>query len=151
MEPECTDSEKIAELGVAAGASIDFLRPKELADDHTPLMPVLKNVVETYQANQKEFDSIMLLYATSPLADPNDISDACRNFESVESDKALLSVTPFPTLSTSSCKHECSPSKTTGPVGKQIFRSTTFLRLISLNNHVQNRAPSFLSRNHQSQ
>jgi N-acylneuraminate cytidylyltransferase len=92
-----TDSEKIAQLSIEAGASVDFLRPKELADDHTPLMSVLKNVVETYQEKGKVFDTITLLYTTSPLADPIDLKKACQDFESVKSDRALLSIVPFPT------------------------------------------------------
>lgn len=62
-----TESTHIAEIVQRLGFPIDFPRPGELANDHTPLMPVLKYVVETYQSSGRRFDEIWLLMACAPL------------------------------------------------------------------------------------
>ena len=43
-----TDSSGIADAVRDLGHKIDFMRPAELADDQTPIMPVLKYVTQTY-------------------------------------------------------------------------------------------------------
>ena len=44
-----TDSNQICEKVEKLGFPIDFLRPAELADDYTPIMPVLKHVCYEYK------------------------------------------------------------------------------------------------------
>ena len=44
-----TDSKQIIKVVENLGFKIDFVRPSDLADDYTPIMPVLKFVVEEYE------------------------------------------------------------------------------------------------------
>jgi CMP-N-acetylneuraminic acid synthetase len=73
------DSPRIASVVESLGFEPHFSRPPELADDKTPLMPVLRFVTETFQARGKTFDEVWLLMACAPLiecylvARPSDI------------------------------------------------------------------------------
>lgn len=91
-----TENSTIADIAKQYNCLPDFDRPCELADSDTPIMEVVKYVVETYEKRGEVFDTVVLLYATSPLADPNDIKKACMLFEESKKDKAIMSVTPFP-------------------------------------------------------
>ncbi len=90
-----TDSQKVADVAAACGARPDFLREGALADDHTPLMDVMKSVIAEYKQRGQDFDTVALLYATSPLMDPEDLKKACAQFESGDKARALLAVTPY--------------------------------------------------------
>ena len=64
-----TDDYEIAEVARLAGAQVPFIRPKELAQDHTPgLDPVLHAFDKLPQ-----YDSVLLLQPTSPLRTTDDI------------------------------------------------------------------------------
>lgn len=90
-----TDDPRIAEMAEALGFPVEFMRPATLADDRTPLLPVLKHVVETYQARGSSFDSVCLLTACAPLIDADDIRSACELFERFGRSRAVISVTPY--------------------------------------------------------
>ena len=68
-----TDSKKIAEATQKEGFDVDFMRTAELSDDHTPIMPVLKYVLEQYIDRGKYFDEVVLIMACAPLIDANDL------------------------------------------------------------------------------
>ena len=61
-----TDAPVIAEAARTAGASVPFMRPPELADDHTPTAPVMRHAVETFAAERGTPQSVCCLYATAP-------------------------------------------------------------------------------------
>jgi len=65
-----TDDDEIAEVSRKYGAEV-LMRPKELAADEVPLLPVLKDVVDRVKS-----DIVVLLTPTSPIRD-NDIIDRC--------------------------------------------------------------------------
>ena len=91
-----TDSSQIREVIEQLGFSIDFMRPKELADDFTPLMPVLKFVREKYSLLGNEFDEIWLLMACSPLIETDDLLNAAALFEKIDKSYSLLGVAEYP-------------------------------------------------------
>ena len=91
-----TDSSQIREVIEQLGFSIDFMRPKELADDFTPLMPVLKFVRETYSLLGNEFDEIWLLMACSPLIETDDLLNAAALFAKIDKSYSLLGVAEYP-------------------------------------------------------
>jgi CMP-N,N'-diacetyllegionaminic acid synthase len=62
-----TDSEEIAALGRQLGIEVPFLRPAELAQDDTPMIAVLKHLIEHLRASGDVPDAIMLLQPTAPL------------------------------------------------------------------------------------
>ena len=62
-----TDSNEIAQLGKEMGLNVPFIRPKDLAQDRTLQLDVIKHAVEVLSENfNMNFDSIMLLQPTSP-------------------------------------------------------------------------------------
>ena len=91
-----TESQKIKSIVEDLGFSIDFMRSNSLADDYTPIMPVLKFVTESYSKKSIHFDQIWLLSACSPLIESNDLLAACQLFENSKNKNALLSVSEYP-------------------------------------------------------
>ena len=62
------------------GYSIDFMRKNSLADDYTPIMPVLKFVIENCKDRGLNFDQIWLFMACSLFVDPYDLIGADKLF-----------------------------------------------------------------------
>jgi CMP-N,N'-diacetyllegionaminic acid synthase len=72
-----TDSEEIAAVARAHGGQVPFLRPRELALDHTPMMPVLSHALEWMERQAGiSYRSVLLLDPTSPGRTPDDIERA---------------------------------------------------------------------------
>ncbi len=61
-----TDDDEIAAVARAAGASVPFLRPAELAQDTTATEPVVRHALATLDALGTQASTVMLLQATSP-------------------------------------------------------------------------------------
>ncbi|WP_046216413.1 acylneuraminate cytidylyltransferase family protein [Paenibacillus wulumuqiensis] len=88
-----TDSTKIAEVSLHAGAAVPFIRPAELATDEAKSIDVLIHAVHYYeQEQQRSFEYIMLLQPTSPLRTTKDIEQAFSIFQNHQAD-SLQSVT----------------------------------------------------------
>lgn len=72
-----TDDDEIAESGRKNGIEVPFMRPKELADDNTPTLPVIKHTVEFLERRQNyTADIIILLQPTAPLRKYHHIDEA---------------------------------------------------------------------------
>ena len=71
-----TDDPEVAEVSIRCGLEVPFLRPKELAADDTPMLPVVQHAVRWMESQGESFDSICLLQPTNPLRRAKDI-DAC--------------------------------------------------------------------------
>jgi len=91
-----TDSKRIAETVSELGFSIDFMRPKELADDFTPIMPVLKCVTEKYSSLGQNFDEIWLLMACSPLIEYIDLQQAAKQYKEDPTIRPMLAISEYP-------------------------------------------------------
>lgn len=91
-----TDSEEIRRVVEGLGLKVDFMRPKELADDHTPIMPVLKFVTESYSTLGLHFDQVWLLMACAPLIEASDLHQAAKIFEGAGSVDPVLSICEYP-------------------------------------------------------
>lgn len=89
-----TDCCEIAEVVDKLGYTVDFMRPADLADDYTPLMPVLNYVIESYKKLGKFYTDIGLVTATSPLITPDDLSKGYNLFLE-NSKRSLLSVAKY--------------------------------------------------------
>jgi N-acylneuraminate cytidylyltransferase len=61
-----TDDEEIAEIARKFGAVVPFMRSAEKADDHTPTIDVIKEVLNDYLKLGKEFDYACCIYPTAP-------------------------------------------------------------------------------------
>ncbi len=91
-----TDSERIAETAENLGFPVDFMRPGNLADDNTAIMPVLRFVVDSYMQKGMEFEEVSLLMACAPLIEPDDLIAAAKLLALHKREKPVLGVAPFP-------------------------------------------------------
>lgn len=72
-----TDSPDIADVAKRFGADVPFMRQAELAQDETPLWPVLQHALSMVEAQAStRYDLLVLLDPTSPGREPSDISGA---------------------------------------------------------------------------
>ncbi len=92
-----TESQKIAQVVKNLGFELDFGRPELLSDDITPIMPVLKYVVDTYAARGEFYDQVCLIMATSPLIESSDLQGAVALYEAQErGNSPVLGVVQYP-------------------------------------------------------
>lgn len=85
-----TEDNEIAEIARKYGAEVPFIRPKELARDETPTLPVLQHAVKYLEENENyKPDIVVLLYATSPLLKPERVSDAIKMLKKENLDSVL--------------------------------------------------------------
>ena len=77
--------------------SPDFPRPTDLADDHTPIMPVLRFVTGEYQSRGEAFDEIWLLMACAPLVESSDLLSAAELFQAHNKQHQVLAVGEYQT------------------------------------------------------
>lgn len=91
-----TESADIREVVEKLGFPIDFMRPEKLADDHTPIMPVMKYVVDTYAAKGRVFDQVWLLMACAPNLGARDLQQAAAMFDRVGGGSPLVAVSEYP-------------------------------------------------------
>lgn len=68
-----TDDAEIAEVARQFGASVPFMRPAELSDDHTGTIPVIRHAIEWFNAQGKTVEQACCLYATAPFVSAEDI------------------------------------------------------------------------------
>lgn len=90
-----TDSGKITQTVTDLGFQPDFPRPSDLAQDSTPIVPVMRYVLEEYRRRDRAFDQACLLYACAPLIEPADLRAAAKMFDDLGGTKVVLAVTPF--------------------------------------------------------
>jgi CMP-N,N'-diacetyllegionaminic acid synthase len=77
-----TDSEEIAAVAQEHGGDVPFLRPRELAQDDTPMWPVLQHALSQMEAQENiRYERMLLLSPTSPGRLPEDIDNALRILE----------------------------------------------------------------------
>ncbi|WBY00904.1 pseudaminic acid cytidylyltransferase [Ramlibacter tataouinensis] len=68
-----TDDEEIASESRRLGAEVPFIRPAELADDHTPIVPVLQHAIRWLTAAGPPPSLVCCIQATAPLLKPDDL------------------------------------------------------------------------------
>lgn len=73
-----TDDSEIAEAGKALGIEVPFMRPEELAQDNTPTIPVLQDVITKLATEGREYDAVLTLQPTNPLRQVSDINGAIK-------------------------------------------------------------------------
>ncbi len=90
-----TDDEEIAEVARAHGAEIPFLRPRELADDHTGTNTVAKQAISWHGEQGMPVEIACCLYATAPFVRVGDLREGHDRL--LASGKSFVfSVTSFP-------------------------------------------------------
>ena len=108
-----TDSEEIAEVALKWGATVPFLRPKELALDHVSVIPVAQHALSFYQERSFQSDVVASLQPTSPLVSPKDI-DRCLQ---------LMIETDCDSCFTMKKIEEYHPSRMYGMVGDRVVQN----------------------------
>ena len=69
-----TDDDEIANIAVAAGAEVPFLRPAELAGDHTGARPVIIHAIESLEsADQSVLGPVCIVYPTAVFVTQEDL------------------------------------------------------------------------------
>lgn len=71
-----TDDAEIAAIAAAAGAEIPFMRPAELAGDHTPTVPVIAHAARACLEAGWPVEQVCCIYPGVPLMDAADIARA---------------------------------------------------------------------------
>jgi CMP-N,N'-diacetyllegionaminic acid synthase len=87
-----TDSEEYAQLAKSNGAEVPFLRPFELAQDHSNSVDVVLHAMNYAKENNFEFDFIGLLEPTSPFISAQQLNDAIRQLASTAEAHAIVAV-----------------------------------------------------------
>ncbi len=90
-----TDDKKIADVAIGFGIEVPFLRPKELADDGTPMIDVLLHMLAEFKKSGQEPEILVLLQPTSPLRTSKDIDDAVSLLQKTGAD-TVVSVVEVP-------------------------------------------------------
>jgi pseudaminic acid cytidylyltransferase len=90
-----TEDTRIADLAAGLGVPVDFMRDPSLADDYTPLMPVLSWVLQQYSGRGRHFDTVCLLMPTAPLIEAEDITRAEEEFRRREGLHTVMAVSRF--------------------------------------------------------
>lgn len=89
-----TEDDEIAETGRRLGLEV-LERPPALAEDTTPMTPVVVDAVRRLESGSDRFDAICLLQPTNPLRRSEDI-DACIDLLDKSSADSVVSVLPVP-------------------------------------------------------
>jgi CMP-N-acetylneuraminic acid synthetase len=90
-----TEDQEIADVARSLGADVPFLRPRELADDTTPTLPVVLHALNSLESAGDTYDVVCLLQPTSPLRRADDIDSCIELLENSGAD-SVVSVLPVP-------------------------------------------------------
>jgi pseudaminic acid cytidylyltransferase len=89
-----TDNPEIAEVAIAFGADVPFMRPIELSDDFSGTIPVVAHAIEWQNQNGLMPKQVCCIYATAPFLRGEDIIRGLQILEGDNLDYAF-SVTKF--------------------------------------------------------
>jgi len=85
-----TDDEEIAAISKEHGAEVPFIRPRELALDTTPMLPVLQHAVSYLEQNEKlRIDIVVILQPTSPFREVSDIENCIKKLQNEKADSVV--------------------------------------------------------------
>jgi pseudaminic acid cytidylyltransferase len=89
-----TDDDEIAAVARSLGADVPFLRPADLADDHTPTVPVIAHAIAACRALGWNADVACCIYPGVPCLEAQDLREARAELE--RGATYAFPVTPFP-------------------------------------------------------
>ncbi len=90
-----TEDEPIMEVAKNLGIKVPFVRPLELAQDHTPTLDVIIHALHWYEKQHVFFDAVCLLQVTSPFRTVAFLDKAIEKFTASGCD-SLVSVQRVP-------------------------------------------------------
>ena len=89
-----TDDLEIAEVSMRFGAEVPFVRPAELADDHSSTVDVMQHAAGWVHAHNPNTRHLCCVYPTSPFLSATDLASGLATLES-DSKSYVYSVTRF--------------------------------------------------------
>ncbi|MEM5557225.1 acylneuraminate cytidylyltransferase family protein [Aliarcobacter cryaerophilus] len=130
-----TDCEEIAGVSKHYGVEV-MMRPSHLAEDKTPTLPVLQDVVAKLE---EKYDAVMTLQPTSPLRTVEDINKSIEIFASDSKADSLVSVVEVP--------HNYMPEKLMDFDGKYISGNSQVKRRQEVSNmYARNGAAIYITK-----
>lgn len=75
-----TEDDKIANISLKYGAQVPFIRPKDLANDNSKTIDVIKHSINFMKDEGKEYNEVMILQPTSPFREAIHIIEAYKLF-----------------------------------------------------------------------
>jgi len=88
-----TDCPEIAEISLACGASVPFLRPPHISSDEAKTIDVILHALQHLKESGRSYDAVVLLQPTQPLRKSCHIDEAIKLFVSGQC-KSVVSVCP---------------------------------------------------------
>ncbi len=89
-----TDDAEIADVARQYGGEVPFLRPADLADDHTGTTPVIAHAVQWLRAQGSTATEVCCIYATAPFLQAVDLQEGLRILQQSRAEYAF-SVTSY--------------------------------------------------------
>lgn len=71
-----TDDEEVAQVASGYGAEVPFMRPRELADDFTPTVPVIAHAIKACQKLGWKSQEVCCIYPSVPFISEKDLRKA---------------------------------------------------------------------------
>lgn len=90
-----TDDDEIVALSEAYGATVPFMRPDALANDHAGTLPVIKQAIEWFDQHDERPVDVCCLYATAPFVQVESLINAYEQFNESGAEYCFT-VTSFP-------------------------------------------------------
>lgn len=90
-----TDDAEISDIAKALGAEVPFVRPADLADDHTPTVPVIAHAIVSCQALGWDVSDVCCIYPGVPFISKADLRTASEILNTTGSGY-VFPVTSFP-------------------------------------------------------
>jgi len=84
-----TDDAEIAETARRLGVEVPFMRPAVLAQDDTPMLPVILHALDELSRSGESYEAVCLLQPTSPLRAASDIDAAVALLERTGADSVI--------------------------------------------------------------
>lgn len=91
-----TEDAEILALAADLGADVSIRRDESLADDVTPLLPLARWVLRSFDGLGRSFDDIFILFPCSPLIRPSDLTAAYALYLAHGRSRNLLTVCRAP-------------------------------------------------------
>jgi pseudaminic acid cytidylyltransferase len=90
-----TDDAEIADVAIAHGAEVPFIRPAELSDDKTGTVPVVAHAINWLNQNFFRATEVCCIYATAPFVRTVDLQLGLKTLVGTQADY-VFSVTSYP-------------------------------------------------------
>ena len=90
-----TDDHEIAEISIACGAEVPFIRPAELSDDFATTTDVIQHAIHQLSTQIQLTDHIFCLYATAPFVQVQMLEQAFDLFNSIIDASVVFTATSY--------------------------------------------------------